>query len=559
MNLIRISASALSIAVLLVIPCLAQRTLGVKPTGSGGVLSYEQAAYDVRMYDITASIDPANKFLKATTIVRADIVAPVDWFVLDLDTPLKVTDVTASFTGRDDTEVRFERRGGQIWIKFPTTVQPGKTVRIEVEYEGNPRIAPRPPWVGGFIWEKTADGSDWIANACQNDGADCWIPVKDHPSDKPDVVSLHITVPGNLYVASIGKLQDVRENEDGTKTFNWLMSTPISNYEIVLNIAPYKLIEDNYKSVAGDNIPIIFYALPESAEKAKDIVEQTKKFLDFYESYLGPYPFRAEKLGIAETPHLGMEHSTIIAYGNEFRNNDLGFDWLMLHEFGHEWWANLVTCADWKDMWIHEGFQSFMDTLYVEKLAGRKAYLDAMKERMRNTRNKQPVAPREPKITFEIYMQAPDYVKSDGDIYGKGASVLHTLRYLIGDEAFFRSLRAMAYPTRELEYATDGKQVRFATTDDFLYIAERESGMDLDWFFEVYLRRAELPELVVDRSGPTLKLRWKTPDGLPFKMPVELIIGGEPEKVSMESGTAALTVRTDHSVEIDPDGWILKK
>jgi len=559
MNRILKSIGVLSLLLAFAAAGFAQRDLGVKPLGSGGVISYEQAAYDVKMYDITARIDPANKSIKASSIITAEIVSPVDWFVLDLDTPFKVTEVLASFTGRDDNELSFERREGQIWIKFPLTVQPGKTVRVQVSYEGKPRVAPRPPWVGGFIWEKTASGADWISNACQNDGADCWIPVKDHPSDKPDQVALHITVPGNLYVASIGRLQDIVSNLDGTLTYNWLMKTPISNYEIVLNIAPYVLVEDSYKSVAGQEIPIIFYALPESKEKARTIVDETKKYLTFYEKYLGPYAFRGEKLGIAETSHLGMEHSTIIAYGNKFQINEMGFDWLMLHEFGHEWFANTVTCWDWRDMWIHEGFQSFMDTLYVEQVAGRDAYLKAMQGRMRNTRNKQPVAPREPKISYEIYMQAPDYTKSDGDIYGKGAVVLHTLRHLIGDDAFFRALRRMVYPAKEMEAKTDGSQVHFATTDDFLTIAEQESGMKLDWFFEIYLRQPALPELVSDRSGSKLKLSWKTPGDMPFPMPVDVSVDGKVRKVELNSGAAELNIPDSANVVIDPEGWVFRK
>lgn len=532
---------------------------GVRPTGSGGVLSYEQAAYDVKKYDITATIDPLNQSIKSQNIITAEIVSPVDWFVVDLDTPFTVNGVIASQNGRDNSKLKFERRGGKIWIKFPMTVQPGNMVRVQISYEGKPRIAPNPPWVGGFMWKKTADGSDWIANACQNDGADCWIPVKDHPSDKADEVALSITVPGNLYVASIGRLQEVISNLNGTLTYRWLMSNPISNYNIVVNIAPYQLVEREYTSIAGDKFPIIFYVLPENKAKAPELIDQTEKFLAFYEKYLGPFPFRAEKLGIVETPHLGMEHSTIIAYGNKFRNNNFGFDGLMLHEFGHEWWANLVTCFDWRDMWIHEGFQSFMDTLYIEQVAGKQAYLNSMRGRMRQTNNLSAVAPREPKITYEIYYKAPDFTESDGDIYSKGAVVLHTLRYLIGDDAFFRALRRMAYPTKAMETYTDGRQVRFATTDDFLYIAEQESGMDLDWFFEVYLRQPQVPELIQESTGSALKLSWKTPDGLKFPMPVPVKIGGETVRVKMDGGSGSLTVPAGSSIEIDPESWVFRK
>ena len=535
----------------------AQRELGVRPTETGGVLIYEQAAYDVKKYDITARIYPEEKSISAEVIVTALIVSPTNWFVLDLDTPFNVHETSLIENG-SAKKLEFERRGGKIWIRFPMSRQPGETVSVQVKYSGVPRVAPRPPWIGGFMWEKTADGSPWIAIACQNDGVDLWIPVKDHPSDEPDEVELHITVPQPLYVASIGRLQKIDKNSDNTQTFHWRMSNPINNYEIVLNIAPYKLIEDKYTSVAGETFPIIFYALPESADKAPDIIRQTKDFLKFFEKYVGPYPFRSEKLGIAETPHLGMEHSTIIAYGNKFKNNEHGFDWLMFHEFGHEWWANLVTASDWRDFWIHEGFQSFMDTLYLEEIKGKDVYFAAMRGRMKATRNMQPVAPREPKIAYQVYMAEPDYVKSDGDIYGKGAVILHTLRYLMGDEAFFRALRRMAYPTKEHEKWTDGRQTRLVTTDDFLTIAEEEYGKDLKWFFELYLRQPKLPKLIAETNGNQLSLRWETPNNLPFPMPVEIEIGGKTQRVEMPNGTATVNFEGQNPPVIDPRGWILK-
>ena len=546
------------LAVLFVSAVVAQRELGVRPTDTGGPLMPEQAAYDVKHYDISARIFPDKKAISGETTITAQIVSPTNVFVVDLDTPYTVSFVGLVEGTDAPKSLKFERRTDQIWIWFPMTKQPGEEVKVAVRYAGVPRVAPRPPWIGGFMWEKTADGSDWIVNAQQNDGADLWFPCKDHPSDEADSVSLHITVPNNLYVASNGKLQTINENEEDTRTFYWLMSNPINNYNIALNIAPYKIIEQNYKSVAGDSFPIIFYALPESVEKAKDIVDQTVKFLDFYEKYLGPYPYRTEKLGIAETPHLGMEHSTILAYGNKFQNNEHGFDWLQLHELGHEWWGNLVTASDWRDFWLHEGFQSFMDTFYLEEIKGREVYMNAMKARAKATRNMQPVAPRDAKIAYQVYMAEPDYVKSDGDIYGKGAVILHTLRYLIGDEAFFRALRRMAYPTKEMERITTGKQNRFATTDDFKKIAEEESKMDLDWFFEVYLRQPKLPRLVTKTNGDKIEINWETPDNLPFPMPVEVETGGKTQKIEMKNGKAEIVWDGKVMPVFDKNGWILK-
>ena len=338
------------------------------------------------------------------------------------------------------------------------------------------------------------------------------------------------------------------------------MSEPIANYSLIFDAAPYRVIKDSAKSITGDTIPIEFYVLPESYTNGPKLIEEVKKYNAFFEKYLGPFPFRKEKLGLVETPHLGMEHSTHIAYGNKFKFAENGFDWLLFHEFGHEWWANLVTATDWRDFWIHEGFQSFMDTLYVEETKGKEAYFAAMKGRAKGTRNMQPVAPREPKISYQVYLQEPDFIKSDGDIYGKGAVVLHALRYLIGDDAFFRALRRMAYPRKEMESWTGGRQQRLVNTDDFLAIAEEESKMELDWFFEVYLRQPKLPKLISNVTAAGVELYWETPNGLPFPMPVDISADGKTTRLNVTN--AKQTFNTGggaaEKIMIDPNGWVLR-
>lgn len=518
----------------------------------------EQAAYDVKSYDLDLRVNPQEKSIKGVLTARARIVKPIDKFVLDLDTPLTVESV-ALVKGNNQQPLQFERKGSKIWIAFPATEKAGETVEVRVVYSGKPRVAPRPPWVGGFVWSKTADGSPWFATAVQMDGADLWFPVKDHPSDKPETVSLHFTVPQPLVAASNGKLQSVVKNNDGTQTYNWFVSNPISNYCIALNVAPYKVIKDKMQSVAGDEIPIEFYVLPEHFDKGQSLVDKTKDYVRFFEEYLGPYPFRADKLGIVETPHLGMEHQSITAYGNGFRYDENGFDWLMFHELGHEWWANLVTADDWRDFWIHEGFQSFMDAFYAEKRLGREQFVKSLPTRIKSTKNLKPVAPREAQTTTEMYMIPPDYVRSDGDIYGKGALVLNTLRFYIGEEAFFKALRRMSYPTPAMEKITDGKQTRLVTTDEFLKIAERESGKKLGWFFELYLRQPELPKLVVKTKENQLLLHWETPKNMPFPLPVEVKIGNEVKRVEMPNGKGSIALTKDAAYEIDPNGWLLRQ
>lgn len=535
----------------------AQRDLGVRPTESGGVLMAEQAAFDVQSYDLDLRVNPNEQSIKGVLTVKALIVKPIEKFVLDLDAPLTVESV-ALVNGKKRETLKFERTEKQIWITLPKMPKKGKTVEISVAYGGKPRVAPRPPWVGGFVWAKTADGQPWFATAVQMDGSDLWFPVKDHPSDKPETTTLHFTVPEPLVAASNGRLQSVVKNADGTQTFNWFISQPISNYNIALNVAPYKLIEDKMQSITGETIPIAFYVLPEHFDKGQSLVNKTKDYVRFFEEYLGPYPFRADKLGIAHTPHLGMEHQSIIAYGNDFNYDKNGFDWLMFHELGHEWWANLVTAKDWNDFWIHEGFQSFMDAFYAEKILGREQFIKSLPNRIKNTKNLKAVAPREAKTTREMYMIPPDYTRSDGDIYGKGALVLNSLRGLIGDEAFFKSLRKMCYPNAAMEKITNGKQVRFVTTDDFLQIAEQASGKDLDWFFEVYLRQPKLPKLIAETKPNELVLRWDVPNSLPFPLPVEVKIAGETKRVEMRGGTATIALPNDVVYEIDPNGWLLK-
>ncbi len=534
-----------------------QRAFTVRPTQSGGVLMAEQAAYDVKHYDLDLTVDVPNQSIEGVLTVQANIVSPLKTFVLDLDDAFTVAQVSL-INGVKISALKFERREGRIWIDLGKTVGKGKSVKIAVAYNGKPKNAPHPPWVGGFVWSKTKDGSPWFATAVQMDGSDLWFPVKDHPSDKADTTSLHFTVPEPLVAASNGKLQSVRDNKNGTRTYNWFISQPISNYNIALNVAPYRLIEDEMTSVGGDKIPIKFYVLPEHYENGLDLVKKTKDYVRFFEEYLGPFPFRADKLGIAETPHLGMEHQSIIAYGNEFKYDKDGVDTLMFHELGHEWWANLVTAPDWNDFWIHEGFQSFMDALYKDRLRGSRAgFIKSLPDRIKATKNVKPVAPRESRTTTEMYLLPPDYVKSDGDIYGKGALVLNTLRSLVGDAAFFRSLRKMCYADARAERITNGKQVNFRTTDDFLRIVEKESGMDLDWFFELYLRQPALPKLKVETLPNQLVLRWETPNNLTFPMPVEVRIAGETKRIEMKNNTGNVALPQDAKFEIDPNGWLL--
>ncbi len=518
------------------------------PGPSGGVLSPEQAAYDVLHYALLLDVDPDEQCIDGSLAMRARIVEDLDKVVLDLDERLQVSKVAL---GTRDLE--FEHAAGRITAKLPAVAKKGEELIVIVHYGGKPRVAPSPPWNGGFTWSETKDGRPWIATSCQGEGADLWWPCKDHPSDKPDGFDLYITVPKKLVCASNGVLVGTKKNRDGTRTFHWRVSSPISNYCVALNIAPYKVIEKTYKSVTGEKIPVFFYALPESVKKARKALPEFLDHLRFFEETCGPYPFRHEKYGIAETPHLGMEHQTIIAYGNRFRRSGRKYDWLHHHELSHEWWGNLVTCRDWKDMWIHEGFGTYMQALYLEKKFGRRAYEVEMRSKGRFA-NRGAVAPREATDSKAIYFRGG----GGNDIYNKGSWILHTLRWLIGDERFFVSLRRFCYPTEAMEKVTDGSQVRLVDTDDYRKLVEELTGQDLSWFFDVYLHQARLPQLTETREGNQLTLRWVVPDGLLFPMPVPVVINGKTRRVEVTTEGVTIKVAESAKVKLDPKRLVLR-
>ena len=515
---------------------------------SGGELIPEQACYDVARYELALAIDPQAQSIEGTLAMRARALAPSKRIALDLDDRLAVSSITL-----DGEPAEYEREGGRIWIATGEPLAAEQPFEVVVAYGGKPRVAPRPPWDGGFTWEDGRTSAPWIATSCQGEGADLWWPCKDHPSDEPESMALSITVPDGLVVASNGVLTGTSE-ADGLRTFHWEVGVPINNYAVALNVAPYVVIEDEYESVTGERVPVRFYALPQNEEQARAALPEFLDHMRHLEEVCGPYPFRAEKYGIAETPHLGMEHQTIIAYGNRYRVGRDGYDWLHHHELSHEWWGNLVTCRDWKDMWIHEGIGTYMQALYIERKHGAEGYFAEMKDKRKGLRNQRPVAPRESHDSKQIYF-APDG-GHDNDIYFKGACIVHTLRWALGDETFFRVLRRWAYPDPALEKTTDGSALRFSDTEELLAIAERVAERELDWFFETYLRRAELPALASELIGGKLELRWETET--PFPMPVPVRIGDQIVRVDMSRGHASVPVPAGAPVELDPHGWLLR-
>jgi aminopeptidase N len=563
-------AARLLILLVLAVPAGAQTRASGQTNASGGVLLPEQACYDVGHYDLILRVDPAQRSIEGRLAMRADLVAQSRELLMHLDPALAVQRVLIRVQGGAEARpVDAIREGGRLRVPLEG-VEPGEALEVLVDYAGQPQEARNPPWDGGFTWAATETGQPWIATSCQGEGADLWWPCKDHPSDEPATFDLHISVPKPLVVATNGRLMSVEDggfsredgrptSEDGWWTHHWHVSTPINNYGVALAIAPYVTVGTTVESVAGDSFEYTFWVLPEHREQAEAVLPEFVRELKGLEELCGPYPWRADKAGVAETPFLGMEHQSIIAYGAEFRGDrDLGYDydWLYHHELSHEWWGNLVSARDWKDFWIHEGIGTYMQALYLERRFGPEAYHRKMRFDLKRVMNRGSVAPRDARTTQEMYFASNHPDAPDGDVYMKGSWICHTLRWLLGDEAFFDVLRRWAYPDPALEATTDGSACRFSDTDELLAIAEEVSGVELGWFFELYLRQPHLPRLEVTREGDALELAWETPDDLPFPMPVEVQVGEQRVRVPMADGRGRIEVG-EATWAVDPDWWLL--
>ena len=383
----------------------------------------------------------------------------------------------------------------------------------------------------------------------EGEGCDLFWPCIDHPQGKPDLVDLYVTVPKPLVAPGNGVLIGI--SDDGnTRTYHWRAKHP-TTYAISINVGPYKELQADYHSRYGNTIPLQYWYVNGHDQQARALFDEFPRMLDFNEAVIGPYPFGDEKMGVVETPYEGMEHQTINAYGNDYKKDGYGFDWLLQHEFAHEWFGNQMTNADWDDMWLHEAFASYMQPLYSQSINGDMDYY-AWLQRMRlGVENHAPIVSGKNQTESQVYDHGPDQ-----DIYSKGALMLHSLRQLIGDKAFFDSLRQLVYGRPDPKPGNFAPH--YANTKDFIAIVNKVSGRDLSWFFNVYLYQAALPKLDVQRQGDTLTLHWQTPHDLPFPMPVEVQVGDALHVLPMDHGTGSLTVPSGSLVIVDPHSKLLR-
>lgn len=523
--------------------------LTAQTAASGGPLDPAQKKVTFDTADLAIEVDPDREVINATATLVFTTLDKTDRLVVDLDKNYTVTAVTVD--GADSGG--FSNPEGRMTIKLVKKAAKGAKLTVKITYGGRPHTAVRAPWDGGFVWAKTPDGQPWIATAVQNEGCDLFWPCIDYPTYEPQSVTLHITVPKGLKAPSNGKLLGVDTFDDGRTTWNWQIAHP-NPYAISLNIGPYEEISGTYKSRYGNEIPMFYWYLPGEKPQAEKLFAEFAPTLDFYEAVVGPYPWPSEKVGVVETPHLGMEHQTINAYGNKYAKAPEGFDWLFQHEFGHEWFANQMTAPNWDDFWMHEGFTEYMQPLYGRWREGEARY-DAMMLDMRpKILNQSALVTGKPQTADDVYRKAPG---RGGDIYYKGAWVLHTLRNAIGDAAFHHVLQLTVYGIPDPQ--PGNFQPVFRTTPEFIAYVNQVTGQNWQWFFDVYLYQAGLPKLTVSRNATQLQLKWVAPNGKPFPLPVEVSIDNVVQKVPMTGGLATITVPQGAHVVVDPMARVLKQ
>ncbi len=518
---------------------------------SGNARNPDQLALDFDKADLTLRVEPASRSIRGDALLTFGTRAPIQRIDLDLDRNLPIDAIEVD--GQPLPASSWRNPEGRLAITLPRRLEPGQQVAIRVRYHGQPHVAKKAPWDGGFVWSQTPDGQPWVASAVEGEGCDLFWPCIDHPMGKPKQVDEHISVPAPLVAAGNGIAMGMTE-ADGWRTWHWRTKNP-STYGISINVGPYKMLEGEYASRYGNRIPLRMWYLPQSEKGAKELFAEFPQILDFFEDKIGPYPFGDEKMGVVETPHKGMEHQTINAYGNKYVKTAYGYDDLLQHEFAHEYFGNQLTNADWDDMWLHEGFGTYMQPLYMQSLRGDQEYFASLMTMRSHIENKAPIVSGKPRREEDVYD-----TKRGGpgqDIYNKGALVLHTLRGLVGDDVFFRAVREMVYGTPDPKPGHFAP--RYGSTPELMAIFKRVSGRDLDWFFQAYVYQAALPELSATRSGNTLQLAWKTQKNTPFPMPVEVRVGERIVSVPMTDGRGSVELPAGTSYTLDPHSKILRR
>ena len=480
-----------------------------------GNLSEFRSCYDVFYYDLNVTVDDyQQKLINSSNTIHATAISSFQKIQIDLFESLKIHSIEF-----EEKILEFERIHNAVFVNFPRIINVNEKINFKVMYSGKPRVAVNPPWDGGFSWEKDKNGNSWIGVSCQGLGASSWWPCKDHQSDEPDSMNITSTVRYPLQVISNGKKKSDKtffseKLQSKANKSSWFVSYPINNYNVTLCVGDYKYFNDvhvnNY-----DTLELDYYVLKYNYNKAKDHFQQVKPMLECFEKYFGPYPFYKDGYTLIETTYLGMEHQSAIAYGNNYLPgyngnrqfiSGLDFDYIIIHETGHEWWGNSITTNDIADMWIHEGFCTYSEVLYVECIYGYDIMLDYVNNQKRSVRNDKPII-------------GPYNVNKKGsnDMYQKGSLMLHTLRSLIdNDSLWFLIIKGIS---EEFKYQiVDGAEI-------IDYINEKVD-LDLYYFFQQYLYKSEIPTFEYKTQkkgrGHTLLYRWNAIDDFNMNIKVNV-------------------------------------
>lgn len=477
-----------------------------------GSITPERAWWNVLYYDLKVTPNTSEKSIMGSNTITYQVLKPYQTMQIDLQSPMKIDKVV-----QEGNELQFNSEGNAHFIKLQKKQLAGNENKISIYFSGTPREAIRPPWDGGFTWTKDSNGKDFIANSNQGIGASVWWPLKDHPSEEPDNgARIAVTTPKDLMDVSNGRLIEVIEKED-SKTWVWEVKNPINAYGINLSIGDYVHFGEKYKGEKG-SLDMDYYVLRENKEKAREQFKQAPMMMEAFEYWFGPYPFYKDGYKLVEVPYLGMEHQSSVTYGNNFENGYLGkdvsgsgwgmkFDFIIIHESGHEWFANNITNKDVADMWIHEAFTSYSENLYLDYHFGKIASSEYVLGVRNNVVNEKPI----------IIGNYNVNKSGSGDMYYKGANILHTLRQLIADDEKWRQI------LRGLNKKFYHQHVTTQQVEN--YISEK-IGIDLTAFWNQYLRTILIPKIEYSYEGHTLKFRYV--DIVEnFKMPVIAIVNGE--------------------------------
>lgn len=497
----------------------------------GGPIDPQQQKLSIRHYRLELEFFPETQSIQGSNTITFTASEKLDTLRLNLIDEYEVSQVLM-----DGNEVAFSHQNDLLDI-IPADCT---CDQVTVFYGGKTPIAVNPPWEGGFTWEKDQLNNHWMGLSDQGEGSQIFMPALDHPSSEPsEGADMILTAPKPYFIASNGRLIETKESEDKL-TYHWATSYPINVYNINFTLGVFHEEKLDFTSSSGKVIPMHVWVLQEDREKAKDLLGLLKQSTETLEKYFGPFPFPEDKIAVVETPYLGMEHQTINAYGNNFQFVPMGdtqYDWLLHHELGHEWFGNKISVADFADMWIHEGLTAYGDMLFYWEHGGPEAYFAKAKADARHIPHAQPVVSPVNATEDQAY---------HGEIYSKGAMVIHSLRGILGDDVFFPMIKA---------FATDDRfsyQNR-VSTKDFTDFVQAYTGQDLSGFFQLYLYTTDLPQLKVSKkgkSGYAVSLQ-----GIDFTMPVEIQTSEGLVKVNL--GPKPTLVSSTTPIEVDPKGWIM--